>query len=181
MSGDSQLVTDTATTPATANSRHGRTSSQSATGKSSSGSKQSGTAAATKPVAAGRPGAWLTAALTSGGGGGGLEATTNSGEETEEDDHRRSHVETVSVGVQWEEEVGDAAGALPPSSSSMSMSMPSSTRGGLPPWAKPYARLACPPTKGAVGDDNSGSGSDTSVVVAVESSGIQCGESMLGG
>lgn len=119
--------------------------------------------ATAKPPATRRPGAWLTAALTSGGG----LVETDIGEGTKGDHQRRSDIQTVSVGVQWEEGEGEAV-ALPSSSTS--------TRGGLPPWAKPYT---CPP-KGAVGDDG-GSGSDTSAFATVESRGIQCGEPMLGG
>eukprot|EP00752_Nemacystus_decipiens_P003979 g3644.t1 len=115
-----------------------------------------------------RPGGWMTAALASKGrnkegGGAGMEREKSRG-----DGGRHVAVETASVGVQWEEEGGAVAGA--PSSS---------TRGGLPPWAKPYARSISPPS-GAVGDDG-GDVTETGEQVAMESSGIQCGESVLGG
>lgn len=80
----------------------------------------------------------------------------------------RIAVETASIGVQWEEEAGAVTGA--PSSS---------TTGGLPPWAKPYARSFSPPTQAVRGSD--GSGRENGERVVMESRGNQCGESVLGG
>lgn len=122
-----------------------------------------------------RPGGWLTAALASGDITG---ASSRDGDDEgrEEgkvtgtyrgDGGKHVAVETVSVGVQWEEGESEAVGA--PSSS---------TTGGLPPWAKPYARSVYPSID-AVDDD--GVTNETDGQVTMESSGIQCGESVLGG
>lgn len=172
LSGNSQMVTEAATaTSTTRGSRDRGASNQRVPGNGSL--RKSGPARSIgttkQPVPAGQPGGWLTTAGTS--------VSTSlidkmTGEETEEgmsdDDRggggRRAIVETATVGVQWE----DMGGAV-----DVPISSPS---GRLPPWAKPYAP-ACPTTDGV----ECGGSEDDLRVVAVVSSGIQCGESVLGG
>ena len=88
------------------------------------------------------------------------------------DGGKRVAVETVTIGVQWEEEEEEKGGAVAGAPSS-------STRGGLPPWAKPFSRSISPATEAVGHVDHSGS--DTGERVTMESSGIQVGESVLGG
>lgn len=123
-------------------------------------------ASAGKSLLERRPGGWMAAALASKGSD--IEGEERAAKEPfQGDGGKHVAVETASVGVQWEEDGGDAARA------------PSlSTTGGLPPWAKPYACSPSPPTE-AIGDD--GSKSEACERVTMESSGIQCGESVLGG
>lgn len=175
LSGNSRLVEDASSVTG----GNGGVSNFRVTGKSSSSAvKQSGTTTQSTAVAGQprRPGGWMTTALASGDFIG-TTSTDSDAEGRQNVVERESSrggggkhvaVETASIGVQWEEGGGAAGDAPSPT-----------TRGGLPPWAKPYARPIHPPTE-AVGDDDD-SRSETGERVTVESSGIQCGESVLGG
>ncbi|CAM9687258.1 unnamed protein product [Scytosiphon promiscuus] len=171
LSGNSQMVVGAATaTSTTLSSRDGgafnhRTPADGSARKSGA-ARPSGMTKQRPP--AGKPGGWLTTAGISVASS--LVDEMNGAEEGESDDDRGAHgrragVETVTVGVQWEESVGDSVN-VPVSSSS----------GRLPPWAKPYA----PPTPltKTVEEDRS---EDDLRMVEVASSGIQCGESFVGG
>lgn len=175
LSGNSQMVADAATARFAARKSHdGGVSNHLVPGNGSRNKHSAASSSATpkkKTVPAGQPGGWLTTGGPSGATS--LIDRMAEGEGTEEgtsDDDRggsgkRAVVETATIGVQWEEGVEDAA-AVPLASSS----------GRLPPWAKPYAPAA--PKPKAAEEDASDDGLR---VVAVASSGVQCGESVLGG
>lgn len=172
LSGDSRIVehvsSATGGNAGASNSRAMGGSSGSSAVKQS-GTTTNSTATVRQPT---RPGEWLTTALAPGNCVG-TSSTEDTDTEIREkgvergDGKKRDAVETASIGVQWEEDGGTAAGA------------PSlNTTGGLPPWAKPYARHICPPTEAVEDDDSRG---EIGERVTMESSGIQCGESVLGG
>ncbi|CAN0507719.1 unnamed protein product [Ectocarpus sp. 12 AP-2014] len=174
LSGNSRLVTEAATAT-TASGRDRGVSKHNVRSNNSSCTCGGATKHSVKTTPAntaghsGRPGAWLIAALAPSGPASLIE------NDTEEDTHgnnndmqgggaRRVGVETATIGVQWEEEAGKTV--LPASS----------TESRLPPWAEPYVR----PSTEVIGSDDGSEGNGSARVV-MESNGIQCGESMLGG
>ncbi len=162
LSGNTELVEGTA---APARPSRGQSDSR-ATERSSGGSsssivKQRGA----KPKTAVPPaGSWITGGSTIG-----ISPVDNDSDREDGGNVAGGDGSRVDVGVQWEEGAGDTVGA---------QSSPS--KSSLPPWAKPYAR----PTrsvKKAVRDGEGSSNETAEPVMEVVSSGIQCGESVLGG
>lgn len=176
LSGNSKLVTEAATSTTVGGRDRGLLKNNVRSNNSSCtcgrATKQSGkTTPATAAGHPGRPGAWLIAAVAPSG-----PASSPFENDNEQDTYgndsdiqgggaRRVGVETATIGVQWEEEAGKTVDPA------------SSTKSRLPPWAKPYIR---PSTEEVVGRDDGSEGNDSARVV-MESNGIQCGESMLGG
>ncbi|CAM9807000.1 unnamed protein product [Ectocarpus sp. 12 AP-2014] len=174
LSGNSKLVTEAATAttasgPDRGVSKHNVRSNNSSCTCGSATKHSVKTTPASTAGHSGRPGGWLIAAVAPSGPASLIE------NDTEEDTYGnnsdiqgggagRVGVETATIGVQWEEEAGKTV--LPASS----------TKSRLPPWAKPYVR----PSTEVTGSDDGSEGNDSARVV-MESNGIQCGESMLGG